>query len=162
MNLGGLKINMEHKQKKNDIMEILRDDAPQINPCVNLEDIKDDIWESITYLKRARMQIGWTIAELSRKSGVSVGVISDLENSKGKVPSLANFIAITRTLGMSKEFVLGLILDYKICNKSSEGGNCKSIINNLQEFGIHDKESIDFIMNTINFVKNRKKNKTIE
>lgn len=152
----------EHKQGKNDIMELLRDDTPKISPCVNPEEIKKDIWESITYLKRARNQIGWTIAELSRKSGVSVGVISDLENNKGKVPSLANYIAITRTLGMSKEFVLGLMLDYTVSNRPQKVNNNNAIINNLQEYGIHDKESIDFIMNTINFVKNRKKNRTIE
>lgn len=154
---------LEYKQNgdETDMLEILRDKDFQLNPSLKIDDIKKDIWESITYLKRARNQIGWTIAELSRKSGVSVGVISDLENEKGKVPSLANFIALTRALGMSKEFVLGLVLDYKICSKSQKVDTSKSIINNLQEYGIHDKESIDFIMNTIKFVKDRKKNKTI-
>lgn len=129
---------------------------------LDMEDIKRTIFEAVTYLKKARIQIGWSIAELSRQSGVSVGVISDLENEKGKVPTLANFIGLTRTLGMSKEFVLGAILDCKLCDKEDNKATPETIINDLRDYGIHDKESLDFIMQTIDFVKARKKNTSID
>lgn len=134
---------------------------PKSPKYLDMEDIKRTIFEAVTYLKKARIQIGWSIAELSRQSGVSVGVISDLENEKGKVPTLANFIGLTRTLGMSKEFVLATILDCKLCNNKEKTNTQETIVNSLRDYGIHDKESIDFIMQTIDFVKSRKKNTSI-
>lgn len=128
---------------------------------LDMKDIKETIFEAVTELKKARNQIGWSIAELSRRSSVSVGVISDLENGKNKVPTLANFIGLTRTLGMSKEFVLGTILDYKLCDKEDNSTTQDTIINNLRDYGIHDEESIEFLMQTINFIKARKKNPSI-
>lgn len=129
---------------------------------VDIEDIKQSVLEAFKYIKVARKQIGLTIAELSKRTGVSVGVISELENEKRKdkkIPSLVNFIAITRALGMSKEFVLGLVLDYKLCDTSKN--KAAEMADKLREYGIHDKESINFIMQTIEFVKNRTKNKNI-
>ena len=130
---------------------------------MDIEDIKRTTLEALTYFKEARNRAGWTIAELSEKSGVSVGVIAELEKKDWKdkkVPSLVNFIALTRALGMSKEFVLGLVLDYKLCD--TERNVRKEIINNLKEYGIHDQESLDFIINTIEFAKNRTRNKKIK
>ena len=40
-------------------------------------------------IKEQKGYLGLTVAELSKKSGVSVGVISDLINNRGRVPSLA-------------------------------------------------------------------------
>ena len=137
----------------------------EINKQLNIdtEDIKRTTLEALTYIKEARNKIGWTIAELSKIAGVSVGVIAELENKDKKdkkVPSLVNFIALTRALGMSKEFVLGLILDYKLCDTKK---NVQAeLINNLKEYGIHDQESLNFIMQTIDFTKDRTKNKKIK
>jgi len=129
---------------------------------IDINDIKDTVLESFKYIKTARNQIGWTIAELSQKAGVSVGVISELENEKKKdkkIPSLVNYIAIARALGMSKEFVLGLVLDYKLCD--TKKNKRVDLVNDLKEYGIHDQESLDYIMQTIVFVKNRTRNKNI-
>ena len=130
---------------------------------IDIEDIKRSTLEALTYFKEARNRAGWTIAELSENSRVSVGVIAELEKKDWKdkkVPSLVNFIALTRTLGMSKEFVLGLILDYKLCDTKK---NVQAeLINNLKEYGIHDQESLNFIMQTIDFTKDRTKNKKIK
>ena len=132
------------------------------NEQIDIEDIKRTTLEALTYIKVARNQIGWTIAELSRRSGVSVGVISELENEKKevkKVPSLVNFIALIRALGMSKEFVLGTVLDYKLCDTDKH--KSAELVNKLKEYGIHDQESVEFIMQTIDFIKNRTKNKNL-
>lgn len=141
---------------------IMKKDETKSPKYLDMEDIKRTIFEAVIELKNARNQIGWSIAELSRRSSVSVGVISDLENDKKKVPTLANFIGLTRTLGMSKEFVLGTILDCKLCDKEDNKATTETIINDLRDYGIHDKESIDFIMQTIDFVKARKKNTSID
>lgn len=132
------------------------------NRVIDIEDIKCSTLEALTMIKEARNKNGWTVAELSKITGVSVGVISELESKtkkEKKVPSLVNFIALTRALGMPKEFVLGLVLDYKLYDTKS---NVQvELINNLKELGIHDQESINFIMNTIEFTKNRTRNKNI-
>ena len=132
------------------------------NVVIDIDDIKFSTLEALTEIKAARNKNGWTVAELSKITGVSVGVISELESTtkkEKKVPSLVNFIALTRALGMSKEFVLGLVLDYKLCD--TERNVQAELINNLKELGIHDRESIAFIMQTIEFIKNRTKNKRI-
>ena len=132
------------------------------NPIIDIDDIKSSTLEALTMIKGARNKNGWTVAELSKITGVSVGVISELESTtkkEKKVPSLVNFIALTRALGMPKEFVLGLVLDYKLCD--TERNVQAELINNLKELGIHDRESIAFIMQTIEFIKNRTKNKRI-
>ncbi len=132
------------------------------NVVIDIDDIKSSTLEALTEIKAARNKNGWTVAELSKITGVSVGVISELESTtkkEKKVPSLVNFIALTRALGMSKEFVLGLVLDYKLCD--TERNVQAELINNLKELGIHDRESIAFIMQTIEFIKNRTKNKRI-
>ena len=138
------------------------DKAENKNPVIDIDDIKSSTLEALTMIKGARNKNGWTVAELSKITGVSVGVISELESTtkkEKKVPSLVNFIALTRALGMPKEFVLGLVLDYKLCD--TERNVQAELINNLKELGIHDRESIDFIMQTIEFIKNRTKNKRI-
>ena len=50
-----------------------------------------------------------TVADLSEKSGVSVGVISDLINHRGRVPSLANFVRLAVALELPEDFFTGLI-----------------------------------------------------
>lgn len=130
----------------------------------DMENIKQSIWTAVEQMKKARLQVGWSIAQLSKLSGVSVGVISDLENNKGKVPSLANFIALTRTLCMSRDFVLKVIMDTSLCDTSDDSNSNKtvlSLIDVLKEYGIYDTESLDFIVNTVNFVKTRKKNNAL-
>ncbi len=132
------------------------------SPVIDIDDIKCSTLEALTMIKEARNKNGWTVAELSKITGVSVGVISELESKtkkEKKVPSLVNFIALTRALGMPKEFVLGLVLDYKLCD--TERNVQAELINNLKELGIHDRESIEYIMQTIEFVKKRTKNKRI-
>ena len=51
-------------------------------------------------IKKERELSKLTVSELSRLSGVSVGVISSLENNKGKIPSVENLYKITKELGV--------------------------------------------------------------
>jgi len=128
------------------------------NSDKNIEKIKNTIWDSVEKLKEARNQIGWSIAELSRQSGVSVGVISDLENNKGKVPSLANFIALTRTLKMSEAFVIKTIQGEHspMKCKNDEKELEYTLINCLRDYGLYDENSTKFIFQAIKFAKSRK------
>ena len=135
------------------------------NSEIDVDDLKQNIMDVLTQIKDFRKQRGWTIAELSQKAGVSVGIISELENKNNKdskdkkVPSLVNFIAISRSLRLPKEFVLDLILNYK---ENYEPKNRREkLISSLKDYGILDKESIDLIMRTVDFSRNRGKKKTL-
>lgn len=125
---------------------------------MNMEEIKATIWDSVKTLKEARVQMGWSIAELSRRSSVSVGVISDLENNKGKVPSLANFIALTRTLHMSEFFVLRTIQGIPSQRKQKDDKKELEYMfkNCLRDMGLYDSEAINFLYKAMEFARNRK------
>ena len=73
--------------------------------------LKDKTLNTLLYFKKARKELGLTVAELSAKSEVSVGVISEIEKGKGKVPSLVNFIKLVRTLRIPKDFVLDIVYE---------------------------------------------------
>lgn len=60
-------------------------------------------------IKEYKEQLGLTVDEISKKSGVSVGVISDLINNRGRVPSLANFVKLAVALELPDDFFTGLI-----------------------------------------------------
>lgn len=131
-----------------------------------LEHIKTTIWQSVVYLQKARKLKGWTIAQLSKESGVSVGVISDLENGKQKMPSLLNFIALTKTLDMPEEFVIDTVLETKDFRYvDGQGFKCggttikSELKNTLKAYGIHDEDSMKLIMQVIEYAKTRTKNK---
>lgn len=130
----------------------------------NIDSIKCEVMTSLLDFKKARNANGLTVAELAEKSGVSIGVISELENNDKrenkdkKVPSLVNFIALTRALGMSEEFVLRTVLKHEPRNGSTVKDKYMAIKNSLREYGIQDDESITFLMRSIEFVKHRTKN----
>lgn len=151
---------MDKKEKQS---AIINDNKPQ-----NIDEIKREVMKSLLKFRESRDANGWTVAELSEKSGVSVGVISELENNNKKkddkdkkVPSLVNFIALTRTLGMSEEFVIDTILNKKQCGKNSLEAKRMAIKNALRDYGIQDDDSIAFLMHSVNFIKNRIKNKKL-
>ena len=86
-------------------------------------------------IKKERELCKLTVAELSRLSGVSVGVISNLENNKGKIPSVENLYKITRELGVD----MGILVE-QTCkpqnDKFSEIG-CRKLLSILDKlFGM--------------------------
>ena len=60
-------------------------------------------------IKEQKEYLGLTVADLSEKSGVSVGVISDLINNRGRVPSLINFVKLAVALELPEDMFTGLI-----------------------------------------------------
>ena len=60
-------------------------------------------------VKEQKERLEMTVADLSEKSGVSVGVISDLINNRGRVPSLANFIKLAVALQLPEDIFTSLI-----------------------------------------------------
>ena len=70
----------------------------------------DKMLEAIAFLiKEQRAELNLTVAQLSERSGVSVGVISDLENNRGRVPSLINFVKLAKALKLPDDMFTGLI-----------------------------------------------------
>lgn len=60
-------------------------------------------------IKEQKEFLGLTVAELSERSGVSVGVISDLINNRGRVPSFINFVKLAVALELPEDMFTGLI-----------------------------------------------------
>ena len=56
-------------------------------------------------IKQFRLNKKWSISELSRRSGVSVGLISMLENNKVNV-SIKKLQALTKALGIELKDLL--------------------------------------------------------
>ena len=74
------------------------------------EDVKHVISEFGVLIRQERKKQEINIQELSAKSGVSVGVISDLENQKKeKIPNLYTLVALARTLKISNTAFIRLI-----------------------------------------------------
>lgn len=73
---------------------------------INIDSMLDVIGNII---QEQRELLGLTVAELSQKSGVSVGVISDLINHRGRVPTLANFIKLASALQLPEDMFTSLI-----------------------------------------------------
>lgn len=70
----------------------------------------DDMLTTIAHIiKEQRNELKLTVKELSERSGVSVGVISDLENNRGRVPSLINFINLAKALKLPDDMFTSLI-----------------------------------------------------
>ena len=57
-------------------------------------------------IKERRIALGWTLAVLFEKSGVSKGFLSDLENGKKKAVGGAYIDAIARALGVSVDYLI--------------------------------------------------------
>lgn len=62
-------------------------------------------------IRMARTDMKLSVAELSEKAGVSVGVISDLENFKGRVPTLINFVKLANALNLPSTMFIDLFQD---------------------------------------------------
>lgn len=96
-------------------------------------------------IKEQKEALNLTVAELSEKSGVSVGVISDLINNRGRVPSLANFAKLAIALELPEDMFTGLIMG-KI-DAVQKMNNCKreDVERVLLQYGL-SKSNIQSIM----------------
>lgn len=75
-------------------------------------------------IKTKRDKMGLTVAQLSKISGISTAVITDLETGKNKIPNLLSFVCLANELGLEKEFTQ-LIFPSK--NKNTKQGSAKQI-----------------------------------
>jgi transcriptional regulator with XRE-family HTH domain len=75
---------------------------------VNFEGILAGIGKIV---KQARKDMNLSIADLAKKADVSVGVISDLENYKGRVPTLINFVKLANALELPSTMFIDLFQD---------------------------------------------------
>lgn len=96
-------------------------------------------------IKEQKEYLNMTVAELSEKSGVSVGVISDLINNRGRVPSFVNFVKLAIALQLPEDMFTGLIMG-KI-DAVQKMNNCKreDVERVLLQYGL-SKSNIQSIM----------------
>jgi transcriptional regulator with XRE-family HTH domain len=59
-------------------------------------------------IRRRRRGLGWTLEDLSDKSGLSAHYLSNLENDK-RDPSLSTIAAVSRALGTTPADLLGTV-----------------------------------------------------
>lgn len=102
-------------------------------------------------IKEQKEYLGLTVADLSEKSGVSVGVISDLINNRGRVPSFINFVKLAVALELPEDMFTGLIKG-KI-EQVQKANNCsrEDVEHVLLRYGLK-KESLPTLMAQIDAV----------
>lgn len=76
-----------------------------------------------------RLQKQWSMAQLAKYSGTSSSLISDLENYKGKVPSMFTLMSIARALNIPDD---SLIKTFNMFNKVPRTEtNAETMLHNL-------------------------------
>lgn len=77
-----------------------------------------------------------SLKKLSQSSGVSIGVISDLENGKSKIPNLYTFIALAKSLGIDNQYFLELIFKDFMNNKETKKDPSEKLVDSLVTYGV--------------------------
>ena len=73
-------------------------------------------------IKAKRIQKELTVAQLSKISGISTAVITDLETGKNKIPNLLSFVRLAKELGLEKEFTQLIFPSMTDNNGTNEDG----------------------------------------
>lgn len=115
-------------------LENNKDISPNITKLQ--EEVKTIIMRFGTMVANARKGKGMKLQELSQKSGVSIGVISDLENEKGKIPNLYTLIALAKTLDIKNDEFLRLIFGECIHKDSTQKSPSKMLTDALVAYGV--------------------------
>ena len=71
-------------------------------------------------IKQERINRKLTVAELSELSKVSVGVISDLENDRGRVPSLISFLKLVVALDLPSTLFVDMFKETASCDDNNK------------------------------------------
>lgn len=58
-------------------------------------------------LRELRKRKGWTLAELARQTGLSIGYLGDLEHQRAS-PSVDTVVALALALGVTSDYLLGI------------------------------------------------------
>lgn len=76
-----------------------------------------------------RQQKQWSMAQLAKYSGTSSSLISDLENCKGKVPSMFTLMSIARALNIPDDSLIKIFLMFNKEERSET--NAETLLHNL-------------------------------
>lgn len=119
------------------------------NKPVNRESLLEIIGKIV---KDKRKALGLTVMKLSQEADVSVGVISDLENNRGRVPSLVNYIKLAEALDLPKDMFT--LQDTKISTQQEAEAILREALRN---FGLN-KTNIDVMIVQITALRDSKCN----
>lgn len=103
-------------------------------------------------VKTHRQQRQWSMAQLAEKAGTSSSMISDLENNKGKVPSMFTLMSIARALNIPDDSFVKIFWSFNKApiqlDKSAETAISELLL------GFHvPTNTIDDIMILLNIIK---------
>lgn len=106
---------------------------PKIKEMQN--DVKDIIKNFGNLVKQARNEQNLRIQDVSQRSGVSSGAISDLENGKEKIPNLYTLVALAKTLNISNHDFIRTIFGEIVQEDPSIKKPCDMLVDALRAYG---------------------------
>lgn len=115
-------------------LENNRDISPNIAKIQ--EEVKTVIRRFGAIVAKTRKDKEMKLQELSQKSGVSIGVISDLENGKDKIPNLYTLIALAKTLEIKNDEFLRTIFGEVIHKDPAKKAPSDMLVDALVAYGV--------------------------
>ena len=100
------------------------------------EEVKTIIRKFGAVVAKTRKDKGLKLQELSQESGVSIGVISDLENKKDKIPNLYTLIALARILEIKNDDFLQIIFGEIIHKDPNKKTPSDMLVDALVAYGV--------------------------
>ncbi|MBS5860197.1 helix-turn-helix transcriptional regulator [bacterium] len=100
------------------------------------EEVKTIIRRFGAIVAKTRKDKEMKLQELSQKSGVSIGVISDLENGKDKIPNLYTLIALAKTLEIKNDEFLRTIFGEVIHKDPTQKDSRDMLVDALVAYGV--------------------------
>ena len=100
------------------------------------EEVKAIIRKFGAIVAKTRKDKEMKLQELSQKSGVSIGVISDLENGKDKIPNLYTLIALAKTLEIKNDEFLRIIFGEIVHKDPTKKDPSDILVDALVAYGV--------------------------
>lgn len=125
------------------------------------EEVKTIIRRFGAIVAKTRKDKGMKLQELSQKSGVSIGVISDLENGKDKIPNLYTLIALAKTLEIKNDEFLQTIFGEIIHKDPNKKAPSDMLVEALVAYGVPSDIAANILVGIdLSFGKHPISNKT--
>ena len=116
-------------------------------------------------VKTHRQQKQWSMAQLAEQSGTSSSLISDLENNKGKVPSMFTLMSIARALNIPDDGLIKIFISFNKTARELPDSAEISLRNLLLGFNVPTNAVNDIVilLNMISMIGNmyHKKNEKV-
>jgi len=106
-------------------------------------------------LKSELVYSGMMVKELAAKSGVGKHSIDNYLNARGQIPSIEAGVKIAQALGVSAEYLVTGQESKQTENKKTSNNDIRTIIRLAEQL---DDENRKFVIDFINWLKNRKVN----